>query len=245
VLENTRIIEVFNEEVSRTIEPVVQVEASSNEQLIDEIEEYVVTPAIRDYFINLLENYLKLQDAPSQKIGIWVSGFFGSGKSSFAKMLGYALENRQLDGETVRGKLLRRFGGNERIAGLFGKLDALEKERPTQAVVFDMSRDAVKKHNFVSEAMYQQLLAHFGYSTDVVLAELELHLEREGRYGEFIETFRRLHGIDWKDAGFTARNRASAVLHELEPGTYPAKDSWAKTKHEVNFSNKLLANRAI
>ncbi len=243
--DQTKIVDVFEREMDQRIEPVVQVDAASDAQLAQEIEEYVVTPAIRDYFAELLENYLSLQEQPSQKIGIWVSGFFGSGKSSFAKMLGYALENRNLDGETVREKLLRRFGGDAKVAALFGRLDELEHERPTQAVVFDMSRDATKRHEFVSEAMYQQLLAHFGYQTDPVLAELELQLEREGRFEAFLETFEKLHGLHWKDAGFAAKNRASAVLHELEPATYPHKDSWAKTPHKVGLSNKLLANRAV
>ncbi|MDZ7703660.1 MAG: BREX system P-loop protein BrxC [Trueperaceae bacterium] len=246
-LTEHRIAEVFDQDIARYIEPVIQIQADNNDKLAQEIQEYVVTAAIRDHVKALLQNYLDQQERPTQKIGVWVSGFFGSGKSSFAKMIGYALENRTLGDETVRDKLRRRFGGDDEIRTLFDRLDALEQHRPARAIVFDLAKDAVRSHEFVSQAMYIQLLREFNYPDSPELAALELQLEREGRYPAFKERFQALYDLDWEGQknSLNAKSRASAVLHELEPQTYPAKDSWAKTSRTIPESPAYLTNRAI
>lgn len=246
-LTTLRISEIFDQDIHRTIDPVVQIQATSHPKLAQEINEYVVTDAIREHFTRLLDNYLALQRAPNQKVGIWVSGFFGSGKSSFAKMLAYALENRDLGGERVRTGLLRRFGGDARIQELCQALDELEQHRPTRIIVFDMAIDAARNKEFISEVMYAQLLEHFNYPADLALAELELQLEREGNLERFEAIFQEHYNMPWsrhkRDA--TARSRASAVMHQLEPQTYSSADSWARTRHEVALSPAFLANRAV
>ncbi|SEJ17817.1 hypothetical protein SAMN04488058_104217 [Deinococcus reticulitermitis] len=248
-MNDIHIAELFEQDIRRVIDPVVIVTKDSDEKLIAEIDEYVVTDAIRQAFTHLLKNYVDIQAVPTQKIGVWVSGFFGSGKSSFAKMLGYMLDNPVLTGEgtseSVRTRLLRRFGNDASVAELVTKLDGLA--RPTRAVVFDLSQEAATGEDLVSHITYRQLLKHFGYSPRPVLAELELQLEREGRYQEFLTRFEAKYGKAWTGDGAFDMNRASAVMHDLEPGTYNHADSWAKSQgqNEIRVNPELLTNRAI
>jgi ABC-type polar amino acid transport system ATPase subunit len=63
-----------------------------------ELEEYVVTKQISEYLRKFFDAYLAAIDRPNDaaitdRMGVWVSGFFGSGKSHFIKILSYLLEN--------------------------------------------------------------------------------------------------------------------------------------------------------
>ena len=71
--------------------------------------------------------------------------------------------------------------------------------------------------------MYTVLLRELGYSEDFDIAELEIELEAEGRLPEFIATCKTLLNKDWDTvrAGAQKLSRASAILHKLDPATYP------------------------
>ena len=96
-----KIGELFQKDVSRRIEEVIKVDQHDEETVKNEIEEYIVTDSIRDYYRLVLDEYNRGRTDPSEGIGIWVSGFFGSGKSSFAKILGYVLSAKKVMGENT------------------------------------------------------------------------------------------------------------------------------------------------
>ena len=79
---------LFAKDISRRIEEVIKVDQTDEEIIRDEISEYVVTDSIRSHYQQILDRYWETPNKPHEGIGVWVSGFFGSGKSSFAKFLG-------------------------------------------------------------------------------------------------------------------------------------------------------------
>ena len=92
--------ELFAKRIDRRIEEVIKVDQHDEETVRDELQEYVMTEAIGDHFTIV---YKAIADAPSEPhegIGIWVSGFFGSGKSSFAKIVGYTVGDRAVCGQS-------------------------------------------------------------------------------------------------------------------------------------------------
>ena len=80
--------------------------------------------------------------------------------------------------------------------------------------------------------MYTVLLRELGYAEDFDIAELEIELEAEGRLDEFVATCTELHSQDWRMVrkGAQRLSRASAVLHTLDPTTYPSADSWSHSQ---------------
>src|SRR5258705_6678025 len=90
--------DLLNRDLSRKIEEIIQVDQADEQSVHDEITEYVATDSIRDQYHQLFKAIADAPSDPHEGIGVWVSGFFGSGKSSFAKYLGYALQNRKLLG---------------------------------------------------------------------------------------------------------------------------------------------------
>src|SRR5215471_1046405 len=90
---------LFASDIDRNIEEVIKVDQRDEHIIREELAEYVATDSIRAYFRTILERYAETPNKPHEGIGVWVSGFFGSGKSSFAKLLGLALQNRSLLGD--------------------------------------------------------------------------------------------------------------------------------------------------
>src|SRR5215217_2430393 len=103
-----KIKDVFRGNIDRPIEEVIHVDLSDEQIVAHEIDEYVVTDNIRGHLEELTELYAETARNPSESTNVWVSGFFGSGKSSFAKMIGYALANPDIDGRTATERLLAR-----------------------------------------------------------------------------------------------------------------------------------------
>ena len=85
---------LFAGDIHRTIEEVIKVDQTDEDIIRDEISEYVVTDTIRSHYTRIFEAYGETPNKPHEGIAVWVSGFFGSGKSSFAKMLGLSIENQ-------------------------------------------------------------------------------------------------------------------------------------------------------
>lgn len=95
-----KIAELLSRDLSRRIEEVIQVDQAEEEAVFAEIDEYIATDSIREQYADLLKAIAEAPADPNEAIGVWVSGFFGSGKSSFAKNLGYALQTTRCKATT-------------------------------------------------------------------------------------------------------------------------------------------------
>ena len=122
-----RIQEMFYDDIDRKINGVVKVDQDAADVLKQEVKEYVITRDIRKHMITFFNNYAESFREPTADVGVWISGFFGSGKSHFLKMLSYLLENKEVDGKSsriisVRSLMMRR---------LSCRLQARSAEKPT------------------------------------------------------------------------------------------------------------------
>ena len=238
---------LFASDIRRRIEEVIKVDQTSDDIIADEIDEYVVTDAIRRHYTDVLETYREAPQKPSDAIAVWVSGFFGSGKSSFAKLLGLAIANRSIGGEGAAYRFARRAGDTK----LTVLLDIIARQIPTHAVIFDVSTDrGIRSGNqTLTEIMYGLFLQSLGYAKDLDLSELEIALEGDGRLADFETTYHRVTaGKSWaaeKGKVAFALSEASRVMHELDRDTYPMADSWVKAvKNKADISPGKLAERA-
>ncbi len=85
--------DLLTRDLAHKIEEIIQVDQADEQSVYSEITEYVATDSIREQYHDLFKAIAEAPSEPSESVGVWVSGFFGSGKSSFAKNLGYALQN--------------------------------------------------------------------------------------------------------------------------------------------------------
>ncbi|MDZ4064472.1 MAG: BREX system P-loop protein BrxC [Coriobacteriia bacterium] len=242
-----RIRGLFANDIDRQIEEVIKVDQTDEKLVHDELSEYVVTDSIRDSLVEILERYEETPRKSHEGVGVWVSGFFGSGKSSFAKYLGMALADRQVLGVGAASLLSAR-AADSKVQVL---LTNIVERIPTEAVIFDVSTErGIRSGNqSITEIMYRLLLRSLGYAGDLDLSELEITLEEAGDLEKFKAKYAELFQKSWDDEKgkiAVAVVRASRVMHELEPDTYATTDSWwdaARDRADINPG--LLAERAI
>ena len=89
---------MFAEDINRQINGVIKVDQSGDDIIEQEIREYVITKELKKHFITFFNYYSEAFEQPTADMGVWISGFFGSGKSHFLKMLSYLLANHEVKG---------------------------------------------------------------------------------------------------------------------------------------------------
>ena len=171
--------DLLTRDLSRKIEEIIQVDQADEQSVHDEITEYVATDSIREQYHQLFRAIADAPSEPHESIGVWISGFFGSGKSSFAKYLGYALQNKTFLGKHF-ADLFKQQIEDERISNL---LDLINAKTPTGVILFEVAkeRDTRKVTERIAELMYTVLLRELDYAEDFDIAELEIELEAEGK----------------------------------------------------------------
>ena len=190
--------------IDRSIEKVISY--SNESKLLAEITEYVVTGGLESAFKDLLEKMSLAMSGPGNdsgggghEIGVWVSGFYGSGKSSFTKYLGFALDqNKTLEGKSFLSHLQDRLCTNATKA-LFTKVSKILNPH---VVFLDLASEmhAGGEMQDVSSVLRNKVLRDCGYSNDIKVAELELMLEKDGKFEEFKEAAKKdLKGTSWED----------------------------------------------
>lgn len=198
-MDNTIIRDLFAKDINRSINGVVKVQDSKDGSIRQELDEYVVTRELQGHFATFFKAYGDAIDVRTDKIGVWISGFFGSGKSHFLKMLSYLLENRQIGGKSA----IRYFDGK-----IVDPMVAAAMERacsvPTQAILFNIDSKAGqwKQGDTAPTALLRGFERMFYeargfYGEDLKLAKLEDHIDSLGKTQEFREAFERVNGESW------------------------------------------------
>src|SRR6266705_5757306 len=108
---------LLTRDLRRKIEEIIQVDQADEQSVHEEITEYIATDSIRDQYAEVLTTIADAPADPHEGVGVWISGFFGSGKSSFAKNLGYVLANRSVRGRRA-SELVEAQLGDKRIDDL-------------------------------------------------------------------------------------------------------------------------------
>jgi hypothetical protein len=129
--------DILSRDLSRRIEEVIQVDQAEEQAVFAEIDEYVATDSIRHQYADLLKAIAEAPSDPNEAIGVWVSGFFGSGKSSFAKNLGYALQNNKVLGKSFSTIFKDRIE-DKQVSDL---LDLINSRFPTEVIFFDIAKE--------------------------------------------------------------------------------------------------------
>lgn len=200
-------------DIYRTIEKVITYQASQEARLKDEITEYIVTDSIEEQYEDLLSKMqLAMETGGENEIGVWVSGFYGSGKSSFTKYLGLALdENVQIEGTPFLKYLQDRLNKPTTRA----LLATVASRFPAAVVLLDLASEMLAGATMeeVSTVLYYKVLQWAGYSQNLKVAAFERKLKRDGRYDEFCTLIQSTYNFAWQDV-----QNDALVIDSLIPG---------------------------
>jgi hypothetical protein len=191
--------ELLSRDLAEPIEEVIKLDQQDEVTVHNEITEYVATDRIKDQYMEVLQAIADAPGDPTEGVGVWISGFFGSGKSSFAKNLGYILANRSVLGHPAAKLFIQQLQQQSPHDPLVGRIadtvNYIHSRFDAHVIMFDVQVDrAVRRATEpIAEIMYSVLLRELDYAPDYDVAELETELESEGRLGEFVAACAELY----------------------------------------------------
>ena len=192
---------IFEKPVNRPIEGVIKADDEASLRL--EMVEYILTNEVEKRLEAFLDAYNSYQGAN----GVWVSGFFGSGKSHLLKMLALLLENREIEGETALDLFLPKCRDNEILRGDLIRAVTI----PSKSVLFniDQKADVISKTEFdallsVFVKVFDEMCGYYGKQGHI--AQFERHLDSRGSYDAFKAAYQSIAGKVWE------RGREQALL---------------------------------
>jgi len=228
--------------IDRAIEKVISYGADAEKRLKSEISEYVATDSIEEHFEDLLSKMqLAMEQGGENEVGVWVSGFYGSGKSSFTKYLGLAfddsveVENRPFI-DHLKDRLTR--------AQTKSLLTTVAKRFPAAVIMLDLASEQVAGATMedVATVLYYKVLQWAGYSRNLKVAAFERKLQKEGRYEEFLELFKNhTEGEEWKalqNDELVVDGLIPAIAHEMYPQLFKTDTAFSTEASEIiRFEN--------
>lgn len=193
---------MFAKPIDRDIKGVIKVGQDDNANIKQELEEYVVTRELQKHFSDFFTSYKNGINGNTDKMGVWISGFFGSGKSHFLKILSYLLANKEVGGK----RAIDYFVDDNKIADSMVLADMkLAASVPTDVVLFNIDSKSEVNGKQSKEAIVSVLQNVFnemqGFSgSNPFLADLERKLTEEGKYDLFREKFEDSFGSSWEES---------------------------------------------
>ena len=184
---------IFKKAVDRPIEGVIK--ADDEDSLRLEIEEYVLTNEVEKRLESFLEAYNNYEGAN----GVWISGFFGSGKSHLLKMLALILENRKIDNIAALDLFLPKCGDNQILRGDLKRAVVI----PSKSILFNIDQKA----DVISKTQIDALLAVFVkvfdemcgyYGKQGHIAQFERDIDSRGLYEKFKTAYEKITNRPWQ-----------------------------------------------
>lgn len=187
-----KIKDIFQKDIFRTIDPVVKVDERDPKKISNEVAEYVITQEISDKIGEFFNSY----GSNSGDNGVWISGFYGSGKSHLLKILSFVLENKTLDGYPI-GEL---FAEKVEEDNPMLKSEVLATSKIlSESILFNIDSKSETKQDHMVEVFYGVFYDHLGYyGFRPHVAEFEMWLDRDGDFKKFKELFSQKSGKSWK-----------------------------------------------
>ncbi len=235
--------EMFAKDINRPINGVIKVNQNEEDVIRQEVEEYVITKELKKHFTNFFDCYSKAFKTPTADIGVWISGFFGSGKSHFLKMLSYILENRTIDGIRTVEIFREKFADDPQTF----KMIENSTKNETETILFNI--DVVgpsekEKETAVLLVFAKMFYNHIGYhGEDLKVVTLEKYLDKQGKMAEFCRVFRERNGNSWadmrEDFAFIGDDVAYTLMEVLKISEDQA-IRWLDDRSYIDFSVEKL-----
>ena len=239
-----RIQSMFKDDINRKINGVVKVDQDESSVLVQELNEYVITRELKKHFITFFNNYIESFNENTADIGVWISGFFGSGKSHFLKMLSYLLENKEVQGVKTVERFREKFSDDP---ATFMLIDRATKGQ-TDTILFniDIEGSINKDKTAVLRVFAKMFYNYLGfYGENLKVAKLEQFIAKKGKTEEFRRVFEEKNGASWlesRDAYAFFEDDIVATLQEVLGMSEQAASNWFNGTETVETSIAQLVS---
>ena len=232
---------MYKADINRDINGVIKVAQDDERSLEQELREYIITKELRRHFSTFLNHYESSLEKPTDKIGVWISGFFGSGKSHFLKILSYLFENPVVAGKHAVDYFADKFDDPM----MFGRLESCVKV-PTRAILFniDSKSPLTKDKTAILRVFAKVFYEHLGfYGNDLKVAKLEQFIAKSGKTEEFKAAFENVNGGAWEESrdsfAFFEDDVVEAMTTALGISETAARN-WFNGEEEIELSIEQL-----
>lgn len=236
-----RLQNIYKADINRDINGVIKVAQDDERSIEQELREYIITKELRRHFNTFLNHYEHSLNQPTDKIGVWISGFFGSGKSHFLKILSYLFSNPVVAGKHAVDYFADKFDDPM----MFAQLESCVKI-PTKTILFniDSKSPLTKDKTAILRVFAKVFYEHLGfYGNDLKVAKLEQFIARSGRAEEFKEAFERINGGAWEESrdsfAFFEDDVVEAMTESLGISETAARN-WFNGEEEIDLSIEQL-----
>jgi hypothetical protein len=190
----TQLKSKFTKDFSRSIETVIK--ADDRSHVLQEVDEYVVT---KDVSLQLTSFFEAYKEKRSKVNGVWISGFFGSGKSHLLKILSYILTNKEFEGKRLGEIFASKIVDDEMLKG---DVELVFKTIRSESILFNIDQQAQitskSDKQAILQVFYKVFYDHRGYfGSQAHVAEFEAYLDSEGKYEDFKLEFAKVRGREW------------------------------------------------
>jgi len=227
-----------SKDIYRTIEKVITYGAAQKHRLKAEISEYEVTTSLEEQLERLLTSMQAAMELGGEnEVGVWVSGFYGSGKSSFTKYLGLALDSTvQIDGFPFLRYLQDRLQKTQTRA----LLSTVAQRFPAAVLLLDLASEQVAGATMeeVSTVLYYKVLQWAGYSRNLKVAAFERRLKKDERSAEFHDLFRVQTGEEWQNYQndeLVVDSLIPALAHQMYPTLFKTPTAFTTATSDVIY----------
>ena len=236
-----QIQQMFKDDINRKIDGVVKVQTDNLAVLQQEVHEYVITRELRKHFIHFFDSYSEAFTQPTANIGVWISGFFGSGKSHFLKMLSYLLDNKTIGEEKVVDCFRRKFADDV----VFDKIaNAITPNTHTILFNIDLVGSSNKDKTAVLKVFTRMFYEYLGfYGKNLKVAKLEQYIQSQGKTEQFRQVFAQKYGEAWIDVRHRFAFLEDAVvptLMEVLGMSQNAAENYFNSSDEIDISIQTL-----
>ena len=235
--------DMYKSDINRDINGVIKVAQDDEHSIVQELSEYVITKELRRHFNTFLNHYERSLEQPTDKIGVWISGFFGSGKSHFLKMLSYLLSNRTVGGK----KAVAYFADKFDDPMMYAQLENCVKV-PTETILFniDSKSPLTKDKTAILRIFAKVFYEHQGfYGNDLKIAKLEQFIAKSGNTEPFQKSFERINGGSWESSrnsfSFFEDDIVAAMCEALGMSETAARN-WFNGEEEIELSIEQLVS---
>ena len=187
---------IYKSDINRDTNGVIKVAQNDEKSIEQELREYIITRELRRHFNTFLQNYERSLSEPTDKIGVWISGFFGSGKSHFLKILSYLLSNKLVAGKHAVEYFADKFDDPM----LYAQLEHCASV-PTDTILFNIdSKSSITKDKTAILRVFAKVFYEYRgfYGDDLKVARLEQFIEKSGKTDSFRAKFEEIHGDSWE-----------------------------------------------
>ncbi|AIQ20665.1 hypothetical protein H70357_31245 [Paenibacillus sp. FSL H7-0357] len=217
--------DMFVKDIERSIKGVIKVAQTDENNIYQELDEYVVTRELNKHLSKFYENYQQGIDGTTDKMGVWISGFFGSGKSHFLKILAYLLANKKAKDKRAVDFFADKIQDPIILANMKRTANV-----ETEVILFNIdsksSLDNKSKEDAILRVFTKVFYEHQGFYGDIPgVAEMEKYLTKEGVYEDFKHAFKAAAGEDWVERRNTFYFDADYVIGALTKVTSMSEES--------------------